>query len=201
MLYLYDNAICKDLERSFNPKNVPNPVVRVIEVDAAIGLAAQLQNDDIKFPVVAVMRMPDHSIDTSRINFTLAHRGVASVFDNATNTIYYERILPVNLTYTLTVLTTNTADMDELMRELMFKYLSMYFLTIKMPYEADRKVRFGVHIDLDEGIQGKSGQLEYLESGQVYQSIITLQCDGCFLATYTPVKLKTAEYEVNPVLK
>jgi hypothetical protein len=201
VLYLYDEAIKKDLERSFNPNNVPNPVVRVVEVDAAIGLAAQLQNDNITFPIVAVTRMPDHSIDKSRMNFTLAHRGVISVFDNKTNMIYRERIMPIKLTYTLTVLTTKTTDMDELMRELIFKYTSMYFLTIKLPYEASRKVRFGVRIDWDEGIQRKSGQLEYVASGQVYQSIITLQCDGCFLATYTPTKLRNLEVQVEPVVK
>lgn len=201
MLYLYDEAIKKDLERSFNPSNVPDPVVRVVEVDAAIGLAAQLQNDNITFPLVAVTRMPDHSIDESRMNFTLAHRGVISVFDNKTNMIYRERIMPIKLTYTLTVLTTKTTDMDELMRELIFKYTSMYFLTIKLPYESSRKVRFGVRIDWDEGIQRKSGQLEYIASGQVYQSIITLQCDGCFLATYTPTKLRNVEIQIEPVVK
>lgn len=201
MLYLYDEAIKKDLERSFNPSNVPDPVVRVVEVDAAIGLAAQLQNDNITFPLVAVTRMPDHSIDESRMNFTLAHRGVISVFDHKTNMIYRERIMPIKLTYTLTVLTTKTTDMDELMRELIFKYTSMYFLTIKLPYEASRKVRFGVRIDWDEGIQRKSGQLEYIASGQVYQSIITLQCDGCFLATYTPTKLRNVEIQIEPVVK
>lgn len=201
MIYLYDRAIQKDLVRTFNPNNVPDPVVRVVEVDTAIGLAAQLQKDEIKFPIVAIARMPDSSIDTDRTNFTLAHRGVAAVFDNKTNMIYHERILPINLSYTLTILTTNTADMDELMREIMFKYLSMYFLTIKLPYESSRKIRFGIRFDADEGIHRQSGQAEYLGAGQLYQSILTLKCEGCFLATYTPVKLRNMKVEIEPTLK
>lgn len=201
MLYLYDKAIKEDLERSFNPDNIPNPFVRVVETDAAIGLAAQLHNDQIKFPLVAITRMEDTPLDESRMNFTLAHKGVVSVFDSKTNMIYNEKILPIKLGYTFTLLTTNTVDMDELMRELMFKYLNMYFLTIKLPYEANRKVRFGICIDWDAGIEKKSGILEYLEVGQVYQSIITMRCEGCFLVTYTPTKLRNFDYQIEPVIK
>lgn len=197
MIYLYDNALVDDLKKSFNPHAVENPVVQVIPPENITNIAAQLQNDEISFPLVAVTRSEDTPIDTKRSNFTQMKRGIQSVIDPKTNLLYYERAIPIELSYSLTVLTTNTADMDELIRELTFKYLSMYFLTIKLPYECNRKVRFGVTIDLETDIQRTSGVVEYLNTGQLYQSIIPLKCDGCVLVHYTPAHLTRTEYEVD----
>lgn len=200
MLYKYDNAIVDDLKRSFNPENVPNPVVSVVSPDQIIGLAAQLQNDSIKLPIIALTRNQEQ-IDSSRTNFTSMHRGVATVIDNDTNELYHEKVIPITLSYNLTIITSNTADMDEMIRELMFKYINMYFLTIKLPYESNRKIRFGVSLSKDSEIDRTSGVSEYRSEGKLYQSILTLNCEGAVLVSYTPVKLKRLEYEIDPISK
>lgn len=186
MIYLYDNAIVEDLAESFDSDSQENPVVRVIGPDQIIGIAAQIQNDEISFPLVAISRDTPIEIDQSRMNYTRAHKGVPVTIDNDTNQIFYERAIPINLSYKMTVLTTNQADMDEMLRELWFKYLSMYYLTIKLPYEGQRYVRFGVAIDQRSSIEQSSGAVEYIESGQLYQAIIPLYCEGCVEVTYTP---------------
>ena len=153
MLYLYDSAVCSDLERSFNPMaDGQQPVVKVVGPDAIIGLAAQIQEDKIGFPIIAVTRN-EYQIDSNRTNFTRSHFGIASVLDKETNNLYYEKTIPITLSYNLTLLTTNQADMDELIREILFKYTNMYFLTIKLPYESDRKVRFGISINGNTNIE------------------------------------------------
>lgn len=200
MLYKYDNAIVDDLKRSFNPENVPNPVVSVISPDQIVGLAAQLQNDSIKLPIIALTRNQEQ-IDSNRTNFTSMHRGVATVIDNETNELYHEKVIPITLSYNLTIITSNTADMDEMIRELMFKYINMYFLTIKLPYESDRKIRFGVSLSKDSEIDRTSGVSEYRSEGKLYQSILTLNCEGAVLVSYTPVKLKRLEYEIDTISK
>ena len=63
MLYVYDNAIVDDLNRSFNPIEAGNPVVSVVDPESVISLAAQIQDDKITFPLVAVNRNPDTPID------------------------------------------------------------------------------------------------------------------------------------------
>ncbi|MCM1226178.1 MAG: hypothetical protein NC320_01975 [Clostridium sp.] len=200
ILYLYDNAVCEDLRNSFNPEHVDDPVVKVAAPEQVIGLAAQIHNDEIKFPIVALTRKEDIQIDNSRMNFTWTHKGIQSVLDPKTNNLYYEKVIPIKLAYSLTVLTTNTADMDELIRELLFKYIDMYFLTIKLPYECERKVRFGISIRSESDIERSSGNLEYIESGKLYQSIIPLDCEGCVYVSYTPAHLKRSVYEIEAVL-
>lgn len=198
MLYNYDNAIAEDLKRSFNPNNVINPAVRVVDAEGVLDLIAQIQEDQISFPVVVLTRNPDTPIDKNRRNFTYMHKGVASVMDPDSNNLYYEKVIPIELGYSLTVLATNTADLDELVKELMFKYISQYFITFTLPYECKRKVRFGISIDEDADIERKSGTFEYVEGGTLYQAIIPLKIDGAVLVSYTPAKLQrtTLEFEV-----
>lgn len=197
MLYLYDKSIVKDLTRSFNPNHIDNPVVKVIDPEGAISIAAQIQNDEISFPIVALTRDDDINVDTDRMNFTLAKKGIVAGFDPKKNIIYKEKVIPLNLTYHLTLLTTSTADMDELIKELIFKYSDMYYLTIKLPYEVDRKIRFGFCIDKSSTIQRTSSEHEYLNEGKLHQSIITLKTEGCVLVSYTPVHMKRIEYRVD----
>lgn len=195
MLYLYDEAIVKDLERSFDLSS--GVVVKAVAQEDIISVAAQIKNDEIPLPMIAIVRGQTSDVNTDLTNFTRMHKGVATVFDSKSNDIYYEKAIPINLNYTLAILASNTADMDELCRELIFKYTSMYFLAIDTPYESKRRIRFGIRIDLSDTIDRISSQGEYMRNGQLYQTNIPLVCDGAVLLTYTPAHLKRINYETE----
>ena len=118
MLYLYDDAIADDIKNSFEVGPGETPAIRVVNPEAAINIAAQIQNDEIQFPLVVLTREDPFTIDSARTNFTQMHRGQLAVMDKETNYLYYERVIPIKLNYNLTVLATNTADLDEITREL-----------------------------------------------------------------------------------
>lgn len=163
-----------------------NSTVKMIGDTGMAGVFAQLQDDKIRFPAIIVTRHEDTPLDAKRYNFTRLHKGVPAVYDPEKNNIYLEKAVPIELKYDLHVLTTNTADMDELTRELLFRYTSMYYLTITVPYESKRKIRFGIAINPDTNMRKVSGNTEYLESGKIYESIIELECQGAVLLNYTP---------------
>lgn len=190
MLWIYDQAIVEDLKKSFNTNNVPNPAVSVIDPDHAIDLAAQVQDDKIKFPIVALTRQPSVPIDNSLRNFTKTKKGIITTFDNDTNMLYSERSMPVKLSYELSAFATNQADIDEIIRELLFKYSSMYFLTATVPYESKRKIRFGVVADTGTGIEIASAASAYISEGKLYASSIILNCEGCVIVHYVPRKMR-----------
>lgn len=189
MLWVYDDAIVEDLRKSFNPNNVPNPAVTVIDPENAIGLAAQIQEDKIQFPVVVLTRSPNIPVNESIRNFTKTKKGVPTTFDDKNNVLYHEKTIPIDLSYELSAFTTNTADMDEIIRELIFKYSSMYFLTAKIPYESKRNIQFGVIMDSD-GIEQQSTSSTYISEGKLHASSVTLKCEGCVLVHYTPRRLQ-----------
>ena len=199
MLYLYDNAIADDLRCSFNPEAIGSPIVKVIDAEQGLEVIAQATGDNIPLPLVVLTRHPETPIDKDRMNFTRMHRGVAAVVDLDSNELYYEKCIPIDVNYSLTILAANSADRDELMRELLFKYTNMYFITFTLPYECKRKIRFGVRIDADKDISNQSGTSEYLSDGTVYESIIPLKCEGCVLVSYTPAKVQRSAYEFAPI--
>ena len=197
MLWVYDSAIVEDLRKSFQSASEADPVVCVVPPENILSIAAQLQDDKIRFPLIAVTRQDSTPIDNTLLNFTRSHEGVPAVFDKETNTLFHEKAMPIKLEYTLACMATNTADIDELVRELLFKYTSQYFLTITVPYESKRRIRFGVRINPDEEIERYTTSADYSQSGKLHSAGIKLYIDGAVLLTYTPVKLKRTDYTIE----
>lgn len=196
MIHLYDNSIVESLQKSFDEAVMGDSPVKVIPPELAIGVVAQIQNDEVSFPLVVVTRPTEINIDTNLMNFTRRKRGAFTGFDNANNLLYYEKVMPITLTYSITILTANIVDADELMRELVFKYSEEYFHMIEIPYGMKRKVHFGVVIDTERPIEQSSGPVEYQQTGQLYQRIIPLRCEGAVLVQYIPQKLVRHEHEI-----
>jgi len=186
MLYLYDNAIAADLQSAIDPHGGMNDHVKVMEPDGVIGLMAQLEEDKISFPLLCLIRSSDITIDANRSNFTRLHRGHAEIIDPKTNNLYLETANPIELKYAIHILATNTVDVDELTREIMFRYSSMYFITMKKPYEAEASFRFGVSIPPGSTITRESGANNYVKDGKLYESIIPIVCEGAVYFNYTP---------------
>lgn len=200
MIWCYDNVIVDDLEKSFATEPGQDTVVSIVPPDDVVSLAAQLQDDKIRFPIIALTRDSTIPVDNERWNYTRAHKGVATVFDKETNMLYYEKIKPIKLEYTLACMATNTADVDELIREILFKYSSQYFLTLTVPYESKRKIRFGVRVNPDDEVEYYSTTSNYLNEGKLHSAGIKLHIDGAVLVNYTPVKLRRLETEVGTAL-
>ena len=186
MLYKYDEALAKDLSNCIDPSGGANSIVKVIEAEGVIDLIAQMKEGSLEFPILCLTRDLETPIDTARTNFTMMHKGVPAGYDSKHNAVYMEKCIPVKLGYTLTVLATNTADIDEMCKELLFRYTNVYFIDAEISYEVDnRKFRFGVSID-EEGIKKESGSLNYIQGGKLYQAVMRLNCVGAFIVSYTP---------------
>lgn len=186
MLYLYDNAIVEDLQSAIDSESQMSSNIRAVDTGSIVGVMAQLEEDKLPFPLICVMRDENMTIDANRSNFSRLHVGHVEVIDPETNTLYLEKAIPIELNYAIHVLTTNTADMDELVREILFRYSSMYFLTISKPYEADSKLRFGIAIPPGTELRRESTNGEYISQGKLYETIIPIKCDGAVLLDYTP---------------
>lgn len=197
MIWCYDNAIVDDLKQSFTDE-YGSCAVSIVPPDNIVDIAAQVNDDKIQFPIIAISRESTISVDSSRTNFTALHQGMPVVFDPKRNEYYNEKVIPLDLSYTLVAMSTNTADVDELMRELIFKYTDQYFLTIRVPYESKRKIRFAIRISPDSSIEWYTTTSNYLAEGKLHSAGISLRIDGAVMMTYTPVKLRRLEVEIDP---
>lgn len=186
MLWAYDEAIVKDLASCIDPQGKANNTIKMMGEEGMMGIFAQLQEDRITFPAIYLQRSSETPLDSNRYNFTRTHVGVPCVFDTEKNNVYVEKSVPIQLSYTLHALTTNTADMDEIIRELLFRYTAMYYITMEVPYESKRKIRFGMSINPDSSIRRNSGTSEYVQTGKLYESTLELECQGAVMLHYTP---------------
>lgn len=186
MLWAYDDAIVQDLSNCIDPEGGANSSVKMMGENGLMGVFAQIQDDRITFPAVFLQRHQETPLDPKRYNFTRMHKGVPTTYDPEKNTLYLEKAVPIDLKYDLHVLTTNTADMDELMREILFRYTGMYYITMTVPYESKRTIRFGIAINPDTSIRRNSGASDYIESGRLFESTMELECQGAVLLNYTP---------------
>ena len=190
MLWAYDDAIVKDLSDCIDPSGGASSTIKMMGEEGIMGILAQLQEDKIKFPAIFLERSGDTPLDSSRYHYSRLHKGVPALIDPETNNLYMEKAIPIQLKYNIHALTTNTTDIDELIRELLFRYSSMYYITMEVPYESKRKIRFGIAINPDTSITRKTGTADYIESGKLYESILELDCQGAVLLSYTPRHLQ-----------
>lgn len=199
MLYLYDEAIIADMREMLNvDENGNNLPVFMIgdDKDSVSTVAAMLQEDKISFPIICFTR-GDYGKDSSRSNFTWTHLGVSTVMDPETNLLYYEKRIPIKFDYTVSVYGVNQVQVDELVRELMFHYSDMFFLSILLPYESSAPIRFGVEMMPDSEVKTGSGVSEYYSSGALYESDFNITVLGAFLVNYTPVHLNRIEVHTD----
>lgn len=201
MLWAYDQAITEDLSNCIDPSGSASNTVKMMGEDGMIGVYAQLQDDRIRFPAIFLDRHPETPLDQTRYNFTRMKKGIPAVIDPETNNLYLEKVVPIVLKYDLHVLATKTADMDEMMKEILFRYSSLYYLTMEVPYESKRKIRFGVAINPDTQISRKSANSEYLTGGTLYESILELECQGAVLIHYTPRHMEGLLVDHNVIAK
>lgn len=201
MLWAYDEAIVKDLSSCIDPQGKANNTVKMMGDEGMMGIFAQLQEDKITFPAIYLQRHQETPLDSSRYNYTRMHGGVPCMFDPDTNNLYIEKAVPIQLAYDLHALTTNTADMDEIIREILFRYSAMYYITMEVPYESKRKIRFGMSINPDNSIRRNSGASEYIDGGRLYESIMEIQCQGAVLLNYTTRHLQGLILDKNIVIK
>lgn len=185
MLWAYDKAIADDLSRSIDPSSGATDIVKVIDSQGIVGIISQMKEDRIRFPLICLKRN-DVTVDMRRWNFAAAKKGIPTTFETDSRNVYLEKTIPINLSYTLYVLTLNTVDCDEIIRELIFKYSNMFFLSLIVPYESKRKIRFGIQMDEDYGVKQDSASFEYQTSGTLYQATIQLTCEGAVEISYTP---------------
>ena len=199
MIYKFDEAIVNDLKRTIDPEGGANPNVVCITIDNYQSTLAQMQEDKITYPIILLIRDDDIPVKTDLMNFARYKRGVPAVIDPKTNNVYYERALPIDLRYTLQILSTNVADRDEIAREIFFKYESEYFLHIETPYEVKRKIRFGVQIDRSYGMKNASSVSEYLSDGKLYTTTMALLTDGCVMLHNTARHLKVERIDTKNI--
>ena len=170
-VYVYDKAIAE----LFN--SITGDAIMVQPPELAIRNIAQLDGDNVKFPLISINRV-SYSIREEERNFHALHSG-GTVRINDNNTVDKARIIPIRINYQVDVFTVDKKMNDEIVRELLF-YLSLKPThEIYVEYGINMKHHFNLLLDPD--IQDNSDTINHINNGVLFRNTFTMYCPDAYL--------------------
>lgn len=172
MLYLYDEVVVDKFTKLFKDSRIT-----IQPPENAIRYAAQLEGDDVQFPLISLNRT-NWSIRGSDMSFAQSRTGVLNrVNDN--NTISVMKVIPIRLEYQLDIYTVDRKTNDEIYRELIFYLVNNPTLIVKIPYTLNTEHKFNLFFNDD--ITDNSDTVEHVNRGVLYRYTSTLYCNDAYL--------------------
>lgn len=172
MIYLYDRAVVDKFREIFR-----DPRITVQPPENAIRYTAQLENDDVTFPLISINRT-NWSVRDSDINWAQSRTGIADHI-NDNNTVSVMRAIPIQMSYQLDIYTVDRITNDEIYRELIFYFLKHPTLEVEIPYTLDNKHVFNLVMDSD--ITDNSDTVEHINKGVLYRYTSTWNVTDAYL--------------------
>lgn len=191
-MHLYDEAVLKKFKELFG-----NDDIFIIPPERAKDTVAQLERDDIKFPLVSLDRR-GFSIRDSAISWSASRMGLAdSISDDGKANIMH--VIPIKINYQLDVYTTDRVSCDEILRELIFYFTLHPTLLVNIPYGLNTTHKFNLFFNPD--IEDNSDTVEHINRGVLYRYTANLYTDDAYLFANTPVDLVVDDIQQETEVK
>lgn len=179
-MHLYDTAVVEKFKELFGSDNI-----FIIPPERAKDTIAQLERDDIKFPLVSLDRR-GFSIRDNAVSWSASRMGLAdSITDEGKANIMH--VIPIKINYQLDVFTTDRVSCDEILRELIFYFTLHPTLMVDIPYGLNTQHKFNLFFNPD--IEDNSDTVEHLNRGVLYRYTANIYTDDAYLFANTPVDL------------
>ena len=171
MFYLYDTALVNDLRSVFNDQRIyicpPELVFKTI---------GRLNEDDIKMPMISLLRTGASILDSSH---PMRFSGSLSAIHPDENTYETLRAIPIRINYLLDVWTKHREENDNIIRELIFYYMTHPTLQITIPYGVDLKHNFNIFFD--NNIEDNSDIVDQPNHGEYFRQTLSVYTDDAYL--------------------
>lgn len=171
-IHFYDKAIVNHFRNLLDDNRI-----HILPVEQAIRFTAQLQKDDVVFPLISINRT-GWSMLNNRINWTASNvGGFQKRNNNGTNTLM--KVIPIRINYQVDVFAVDRYTCDDIIREIFFNLVSTPTLSIDIPYRLDSKHNFNVFIDDD--VVDNSDTVEHVNKGVLFRNTFTMYTDDAYL--------------------
>ena len=171
-VYRYDEAIINHFRDILDDNRIS-----ILPVEHAIRFTAQLQKDDVKFPLISTTRL-NYSIRQSDVNFNALRRGgYQNRGADGINT--FAQIIPIRIEYQMDIFTVDKRTGDELVRELIFHIMQNPTLQVEMPYDLNMLHNFNIFLQPD--IVDNSDTIEHLDKGVKFRNTLSFYTDDAYL--------------------
>ena len=166
MFELYEKSIMADFINSFNQDPEKGEVIKIYySQDIEDMNAGKLKS---AFPCIIIEPNPEISIKINEVSISETNQN--------------EQIVPIDRYITLSVMSRNNNEVDELVNTLLCKYNSMQYYTVALPIESKKEISFGVAIYPDY-------KSERFIKNEIFFTHLLLKSEGCvLLATDEAIK-------------
>lgn len=168
----YDDAIVNRFRSVFDTNNV-----YILPVENAIRFTAQLNRDDVKFPMISTTRL-GFSIVGDNVNYNAKMTGSFVRRDGENNNIFATSI-PIRIEYQMDVFAVEREVCDDIVRELIFFFYTRPTLVAHFPYGLDIKQNFTML--LNDDIVDNSDTVEHINNGVMFRNTLTFYVDDARL--------------------
>lgn len=175
----YDEAITQKIKGWL----ADSSKLRVLSPDEStrlIQLNAEDSNDEpLKLPLIAISRNPDIEIE-SAIKQNKSFDGLVISKDAANATTVHLNVIPIKTTYQLDIYTKQRIEVDEYVRQYLFKLINNPQIIIEIPYN-NYVVRHTANLRVLNTVSDTSDISTHIFPGQFYKWTIQLELQDGFL--------------------
>lgn len=175
----YDEAVTQKIKNWL----ADSSKLRVLSPDESnrlMQLKAEDSNDEpVKLPIIAISRNKDIDIE-STIKQNKSFDGLIIGKDEATATTIHLNVIPIKTTYQLDIYTKKRIEVDEYVRQYLFKLINNPQIIIEIPYNS-YIVRHTANLRVLNTVSDTSDIPTHIYNGQFYKWTIQLELQDGFL--------------------
>lgn len=178
MFYLYDTAIIEDMRSIFDDDRI-----FIEPADKVFNTIARLNEDDIKMPLISLARTGTSLRDSQH---SMRFTGGLSYISDDEQTTSRIQVIPIQINYLLDVWTKHREENDNIVRELLFYYMTHPTLEVDVPYGTNLKHTFNIFYD--QNIEDNSDIMGQLEHGEYFRTTLSVYTPDAYLWKCTTEK-------------
>lgn len=167
-VYLYEQSLVEALR-----KITGDDRIHVITPDRSIQYLAEFDKDKVQFPAVVLSRN-SVSLRVGRNHYGTLRGETSRIEEDST--VVKAKIIPITIRWSLDVFTADRFTCDEIIRELVFYFLTYPRFSITVPYDLNIKQNFDIF--LDNEIADNSDLVNFPNVGEIFRETLSIYTEN-----------------------
>jgi len=188
---LYDDAIITKLRILMNNENI-----FIVPPEELFRIMAKANKDEIKMPLISLTRT-NFSIDLSKNNHYMKFEGALVDYDYETDISKRLQAIPIRINYLMDIWTKTRIENDEILREVIFYFMTHPRLKVLIPYNLN--IYHNFNLFLNEDIDDNSDIIAHKDRGVYFRQTLSIYTDDAYLwksSTRKPIYITDADLEL-----
>lgn len=167
--YLYDDALVEELRKITGDNRI-----HIVPPEQSVSFLAQFDKDKVSLPAIILSRNLVSIKDTR--NQVVALKGQTARYNAEDNTVSKARLIPLRIEWSLDVLAADRYTCDEIVRELVFYFITYPRFEVKVPYDLNIVQNFDIFVNND--IADNTDLVDFPNTGELFRETISLYTEN-----------------------